>query len=107
MPKYLPRVCWDSVEQGTEPIGTWAPIKPQVVSAPQWSPEHFEMPHMPVGTFWSPSSEVGDMPGRTLVSFGTCLVGSQGLVWRRGCRDKRLIEGFVLGGGGRGREIWN
>lgn len=26
MPKYLLSVCWDSEEEGTEPMGTWAPI---------------------------------------------------------------------------------
>lgn len=37
MPKYLLSVCWDSMEQGTEPIGTWAPVKPPAVSAPRRS----------------------------------------------------------------------
>ena len=32
MPKYLLRERWDSVEQVTKPIWTWAPVKPQGVS---------------------------------------------------------------------------
>ena len=69
-----------------------------------WSREHLEMPLWPGDTFhWA--QEVRHAR-KFLVSFGTRLVGSQGPIWGRGCRGKKVNWRSVLGEGGFGIEVF-
>lgn len=91
MPKCLPRECWDSVEQVTKPMWTWALSDPRGCL----EHEHCEIPLWPGDLFhWAQEARHAR---KFLVSFGTRLVGSQGRIWGRGCRGKRLIEGLCWG----------
>lgn len=86
MPKYLLRECWDSEEQVTKLSGLGLLSN---LRKCHWSCEHLEMPLRPGDTFghWA---QRGRHARKFLVSFGTRLVGSQGPIWGRGCRGKKV-----------------
>lgn len=90
MPKYLLTVCWDGMEQGTEPKEPWAPVKPRGCQPHTGVVNTSKVSHMPCGHSGDPAQRRETQLGSFLVSSEICPVGSQGLVWGGGCRRKKL-----------------